>query len=259
MKPTTYKVINEFLQHLVLQTQAILENNLLGAYIGGSLATDSFNPETSDIDYYVITTSLLSENKTCKLEKMHKQIYSSNLKYAKKLEASYIPQQDLLNFSSGGTRPYFNEGNFYPLAPYGNNYLIELHVLREKGATLLGPEIKNLIKEVSTPDLMSAIQKNLQEYWNVTLKDTSKYERNDYQVFSVLTMCRTLYSLKTGCITSKTEAALWATPRLESRWQKLIKQILAWKFGQDINLSKGTREFVKYVLQNADELISSKL
>ena len=61
-------------------------------------------------------------------------------------------------------RPYFNEGRYY-LGHYGYNYLIELFVLREKGISIAGPDIKCLIKEISTQSLKAAIQKNLHEYW----------------------------------------------------------------------------------------------
>ena len=247
MKPTKYKEINALLLELTLRAQSILENNLIGAYIGGSIATNSFDFETSDIDYYVITTDLLSEDKVLRLEKMHKQLYSSKLPYAKKIEASYIPKQVFLNFDPNGTRPYFNEGQFY-LGQYGNNYLIELHVLREKGITLIGQPIKSLIKKISNKDLILAIQKNLHEYWKITLNDSSKFARSDYQVFAILTMCRTLYSLETGRITSKIEAGQWAMQCLGAQWRYLIEQALAWKPGQNIDQSEETQSFIKYTL-----------
>ena len=68
--------------------------------------------------------------------------------FAKKIEASYIAKNDLLNFNPQHKRPYFNEGNLY-IAPYGNNFIIELWVLRNKGITISGPAIKDLIKEIS--------------------------------------------------------------------------------------------------------------
>ena len=97
LNPTKYKEINDLLRQLLLKIQSILANEFVGMYIGGSLASDSFNSETSDIDCYIITTKALSENMTRKIEEMHNQFYSSKLKYAKKIEASYIPQKDLFD------------------------------------------------------------------------------------------------------------------------------------------------------------------
>ena len=87
-------------------------------YIGGSLACNSFNCETSDIDCYIITTHKLSESIIKNIAVMHEKFYSCTLQYAKKIEASYIPLIDFLNFTSDHTRPYFNEGCFC-LTHYG--------------------------------------------------------------------------------------------------------------------------------------------
>jgi hypothetical protein len=246
-----HKKINALLQKLTSQLQVILEDQFLGLYIGGSLATNSFHDETSDIECYIFTTGSLPESRILKIEQMHKQLYSSKHRYAKKLEVSYIPQQDLFNFDPNDKRPYFNEGCFY-LGQYGSNYLIELRLLREKGITIVGPDIKNLIKAISTQDLILAIQKNLHEYWEVALDDFSKFKRSDYQVFAILTMCRTLYSLETGDITSKAEAARWAMQRVDTQWIDIIKQALAWEPDKSIQPSEEAQRFVKYVLLNAN-------
>lgn len=157
-----------------------------------------------------------------------------------------------MNFDPNGLRPYFNEGNFYQ-GQYGSNYLIELHVLRENGITIAGPDIKNLIKEISIQDLRVAIQKNLYEYWEISLNDFEKFRRSDYQVFAILTMCRTLYSLETGRITSKTEAAQWTMQKLDTKWKNLIELAIIWKPDQEINKLEETQQFVKYVLNKSHD------
>jgi len=252
MNSTKHKEINELLQQLLTQVQSILKDKFVGMYIGGSLASDSFHFEKSDIDCYIITTSKLSKSMIKNIEEMHTQFYSSKFKYAKKIEASYIPQNDLLYFNPSGMRPYFNEGHYY-LGEYGNNYIIELYVLRENGISILGPDIKRLIKEISTQDLILAIKKNLHEYWEATLSDFSKFRRSDYQVFAILTMCRTLYSLETGTITSKMEAAHWAIQTLGSNWKNLIERAIDWSPDQEINKSDEAQQFVKYTINKSHD------
>jgi Domain of unknown function (DUF4111)/Adenylate cyclase NT domain len=244
---TQHKAINELLQEFTLQIQTILEHTLVGIYVGGSLATHSFQHDTSDIDCYIITAASLSEDTVCKIEEMHKQFYSRKRQYVKKIEASYIPQQDLLDFDPNGKRPYFNEGCFY-WGQYGHNFLIELHVLREKGITILGPDIKTLVKVILAQDLMLAIQKNLHEYWELTVNDVAKLRRNEDQTFAILTMCRTLYSLETGDITSKAEAAQWAIQNFDLQWKDLIEQAFTWKPGQRINQLEKTQRFIRFIL-----------
>lgn len=126
--------------------------------------------------------------------------------------------------------------------------LLGAYILRDKGIAIAGPDIKHLIKEISLQDLKLAIQKNLHEYWEINLGDFSKFGRSDYQVFAILTMCRTLYSLETGKITSKIEAAQWAIKKLDPDWKDLIEQALAWEPTQEINKPDETQQFIKYIL-----------
>ncbi|MBA2657334.1 MAG: GNAT family N-acetyltransferase [Tatlockia sp.] len=252
LKPTKYKEINNLLRQLLLQIQSILINEFIGLYIGGSLAGDAFNSETSDIDCYIVTAKALSKNQVNKIKEMHKKFYLSKLEYAKKIEASYIPLKDLLDFDPSGMRPYFNEGGFY-MGHYGSNYLIELHVLREKGFAVSGPDINCLIKEISTQKLKTAIKKNLHEYWYINLNDFPKFKRSDYQAFAILTMCRTLYSLETSKIVSKIEAAEWAIQQLDKKWKNLIELAVTWRPSQVINRLEETQSFIRYVLNKSHD------
>jgi hypothetical protein len=105
--------INNLLSSLLQKVQDILQEQFIGMYIGGSIANNSFNSAISDIDCYIVTSDVLSERLIHNIEEMHKQIYTSKLPFANKIEASYLPHDIFLNFDPNDTRPYFNEGNFY--------------------------------------------------------------------------------------------------------------------------------------------------
>ncbi|WP_454780345.1 aminoglycoside adenylyltransferase domain-containing protein [Legionella sp. WA2022007384] len=218
----------------------------MGLYVGGSIANNSFDPKTSDIDCYIVTTELLSENTITQIGIMHNQLYSSPLPYARKIEASYISQSELWNFNPENSRPYFNEGKLYH-APYGSNFIIELYMLRNKGFSISGPPIKNLIQEISTQDLQLAIKNNLYDYWQAMVFDLAKLTRSDYQVFAILTMCRTLYSVEMNDIASKIEAAKWVINKYNI-WEDLITKALAWEPDSELNKLNETQQFIKYVL-----------
>ncbi len=243
--------VNKILEEFLVEVQIILGNNFIGSYIGGSLANNAFNPETSDIDLYVILKDELTDKEFASLEKLHKKIYSSGTKGATKLETSYIPQKHLVNFKPTDTRPYFNDGKFQ-LATYGNNWLIELHLLREKGIPLSGPSVKALVPEVSNEALNNAIHKNLNEYWVLMLNDEDKLKRPDYQVFATLTMCRTLYTLVHGTITSKQKAAEWAKNKLSSEFSDLIIQAVLWKPNDKFDHHDDVKKLIQHTLGGAD-------
>ncbi|WP_419421365.1 aminoglycoside adenylyltransferase domain-containing protein (plasmid) [Legionella sp. D16C41] len=243
-------MINNLLQLLLLNLQSILANQLVGLCVGGSVATNYFNEKTSDIDCYVITENALPKNIIQQLKNMHKQLYLSQIPYAQKIEASYIPKPLLMNFNPKETRPYFNEGKLY-IAAYNNNFIIELYILREQGITIFGPKIKQLIKEITSNDLQFAIKHNLIEYWQPMLADVEKLNRHDYQVFAILTMCRTLYTLEVNKISSKPDSANWAIKNTSGPWQELIKKALSWQPEHSFNYLEETKHFINYVLNKS--------
>ena len=252
MNQLTNKKLNDLLQQLLLQIKDILSDQLIGIYVGGSIANECFDQSTSDIDCYVITNDFIPEKMIKKIEYMHKNFYSTEHLYAKKIEISYIPQKHLFNLDPNNIRPYFNEGNFY-LARYGSNFIIELHLLREKGICIVGPDIKSFIQKISLENLKLAIKKNLHEYWEPVLQDREKLSRSDYQVFAIFTMCRTLFSLETGDITSKIEAANLAISKIDKKWKSLIEQAVTWQPNKEINQLEATKQFVRYVINKSDE------
>jgi hypothetical protein len=86
------------------------------------------------------------------------------------------------------------------------------------------------------------------EYWQNIVDDYSKLNRDDYQVFAIFTMCRTLYSLKLGGIVSKPKAAQWAMTDLDDEWKALINQALHWQPGQALNSLEQVRNFIKFTI-----------
>lgn len=241
--------LTALLQELLQKLQSSLSEKFIGLYVGGSIANSSFNATTSDIDCYIITTEPLPEHTIAQIGALHHELYLSQAPYAKKIEASYIAQSDLLNFNPKHKRPYFNEGNLY-IAPYGSNFIIELWMLRNKGITLSGPAIKDFLKEISPQDIQLAIKRNLDEYWRVMLTDLKKLSRSDYQVYAIVTMCRTLYSLETGDIVSKTKAAQWVISKYNAAWSDLVTKAIAWEPGLELNKLEETQQFIKFVLDS---------
>lgn len=75
-KPTLYPEVNEVLNLLLSNVKEILGNQFVGMYLYGSLSSGDFDPETSDIDFLVVTADPLPEEKVAALESMHQQLWS---------------------------------------------------------------------------------------------------------------------------------------------------------------------------------------
>lgn len=250
-RPTQYPEINKLLELLLSSTKMVLGNQLVGMYLYGSLSSGDFDQESSDIDFLVVTTSTLSDKGIADLEAMHHRIWKSGLKWASKLEGSYIPKREIRRHDPrNGPCPTVNEGQFY-LDKRGSDWIIQRHVIREQGIILAGPDPRTLIDPVRPDDIRQAVKGVLQEWWLPMLEDPSWLKRHggEYHAFAILTMCRALHALEHGTIVSKPTAARWAQKELGERWSEVIEQSLAVQAGDEHHdLYHESLEFIRFTL-----------
>ena len=249
---TQHPEINKILDLLLSSASMVLGNQLVGMYLYGSLSSGDFNPETSDIDFLIVTTSSLSDKTIADLESMHHRIWKSGLKWAAKLEGSYIPKRDIRRHDPrSGPCPTVNEGQFY-LDQRGSDWIIQRHVIREQGIILTGPDPKTLIDPVSPNDIRKAVKGVLQEWWFPMLENPVWLQKHgvEYHAFAILTMCRALHSLAHGTIVSKPEAARWAQKELGGEWSQVIEQALNFEAGNEgYDLYNKSLELIRYTLE----------
>jgi hypothetical protein len=247
--PTPYPDVNEILQLLLEEMQKVLGDQFVGMYLYGSLSSGDFHPDASDIDYLVVTADILSENTIGALESMHYRIWNTGLKWAEKLEGSYLPVAHLRRYEKMDTAyPTVNEGRFY-LAPHGSNWVIQRHIIREGGVTLAGPDPRSMIDPVGPDDIRRAVTGTLHEWWFPLLDDPSwlKNHGSEYHAYAILTMCRSLYALERGEIVSKPVAAGWAQGQLGGKWPQVIEQSLATRMGiRNFELYNEALELIQY-------------
>lgn len=245
---TPYPDVNEILDLLLSNVQNILVDQFVGMYLYGSLSSGDFNPETSDVDFLVVTTDTLSDNKIAELEAMHQRIWAGGLKRASRLEGSYIPQKDIRRHDPNNAPcPTINEGKFYVDKP-GSDWIIQRYIVRECGVILAGSDPKTLIDPVTADELRGAVLETLQEWWFPMVNDSTwlREHGSNYHGFAVITMCRALHALKYGTIVSKPVAVRWAKENLGHQWHKLIEQAVASQYGMHSEFLDETLDFIRF-------------
>jgi predicted nucleotidyltransferase len=85
---TPYPEVNSILQVLVADIRAILEDQLIGMYLYGSLAYGGFDRD-SDVDFVVITRTELPEPLFSRLQSMHTRLATFDSWCATQLKGSY--------------------------------------------------------------------------------------------------------------------------------------------------------------------------
>lgn len=85
---------------------------------------------------------------------------------------------------------------------------------------------QTLIDPVLPNELAQAVRTILNTWYALMLDDPSRLKTRGYQSYTVLTMCRMLYTFAFGAVVSKPLAARWARETLGERWAPLIER--AW-------------------------------
>jgi len=229
--PTPYGDVNCVLQKITSRIQEILGSQFVGLYLYGSLALGDFDPQISDIDFIVVTQSELSAALIAALQTMHGQFDNSGSPWAGKVEAAYIPLDALKQPAPATTcYPQVEKGRELFLAPLEVGWAFQRYTLRERGVVVCGPSPDSFTDPVDLFEMQRAAAAILGTWQEQARQDAdwiAWVRQRNAQGFVVLTICRLLYSLETGSVTSKPAAAHWAQKTLAPTQGSLIQSALS--------------------------------
>jgi hypothetical protein len=139
------------------------------------------------------------------------------------------------------------------MAYHDASWVFHLSVLRDRGITLAGPPPQTLIDPVSPTDLQQAALSILPALAASILQEPARINGRGNQSYIVLTLCRMLYTLAHGTVTSKAIAARWAQETLDKEWKPLIERAWTWRYPpQPATTAEEMEEtiaFIRYALQ----------
>lgn len=251
MKPTPYKDINQILSLLKNGLVETLDENLVGIYLTGSLTYGDFDSGSSDIDFLVVMKHTLSHDQRVKVKALHKKIGEAYPLWRKRIEGSYITIKMLSNITPPkDKRPYINADKMWSFV-FGNEWIINLFALYQKGIALYGPSPKEIMKPVRVSLVRKASEKNLIDEWVPKLTqqqpfNSADYDTNHLQAYAVLTMCRILYTASNNLVVSKKVAAAWVKQTYGNRWKSLIEKAERWEHGKTMDAQEDVLKFIRF-------------
>ncbi len=250
---TPYPEVNAVLHLLLKEVREVLGAELVGMYLYGSLSLGDFAPESSDIDFLVVTEHELPNEIVAALGALHTRIAASGLTWAKKLEGSYMPRAALRRYDPSNNRhPTIGADWAFGIHEHGEDWVIERFIVREHGVVLWGPTPKTLIDPVSPADLRAAVRDALLGFWRAQLDTPEWLRTRDYQAFAILTMCRARYTLAHGTVVSKPTAAAWAQQNVPPPWPSLIAKALVWQHDPHVDDVTETLAFICATIGDAE-------
>lgn len=249
--PTQIPAVNAVLETLHKEVRNVVGDQFVGLYLHGSLALGDFDPETSDIDFVVVTRERVSDQTYQALQAMHANLLADcPTKWASELEGAYIALCDLRRYDpANAQRPYIERGDVLRYQPDDVGWVIQRYVLREYGVVVSGPDLWTLIDPISTGELKQAVQELIATWWVPQLVDVSHLKSSGYRFYAILTMCRVLYTMQEEKVVSKPVAADWALQRLEERWQRLVRRALSFPQDPLEDTLEETQAFIRYTVE----------
>lgn len=201
---------------------------LAGLYLCGSLVAGDFDPDVSDLDLIAILSRSPSDELGSALRDMHAGLAARYPRWQGRIEVVYVGADDLVNYRAGIPRmAVISPGEPFHLVEGGPDWVVTWYPARQIGIALVGPPIAWVLPDIPRSEYLDAVRDYVRGFAERVDDDASRGS----QAYAILSVCRGLYTIRTGARLSKRRAAAWAA-REYPEWAGLIEAALAWRDAQ---------------------------
>lgn len=243
----------EILNKIANEYQRILENNLVGIYVHGSLAFGCFNPNKSDIDFIVVVNNTPTiEEKESLIKTL---LYLSTEAPTKGYEMSVVlssfcknfvyPTPFELHYSIAHLQRCQDSLREYCTSMNGTDKDLAAHftVIKNVGYTIIGKQITEVFGDIPKKDYFDSIKADV---------ENAKEVVNENPVYTILNLCRVFAYKNDGLILSKERGGLWGIENLPNQYIALLSKALKnYKSEIEENFDRElSLNFCNYMIEN---------
>ena len=253
--PTQFAELNEVLGRLLDGARRGLEDNFVGAYLVGSFALGDADIH-SDCDFIVATGESIPPAQEAAIRRLHEGFPTGDGHWNHHLEGSYAPIDDLRGLDALERDWLFVDHGHAEMewSPHCNSPE-HRWILRHHGVVLTGPPREDFA-DVPPGLLRNRMRAQIPGF----MAELSTWIRVDEiawaQRYAVTTLCRMLFTVRHGTVTSKRRALLWAAEELDPRWRALVlrakrERVRGWDPADrtELDLVDQTHQFADYATQ----------
>lgn len=209
--------IQQLIASFRIELAKILEQNLIGIYLFGSIAFPRFEPRSGDIDFYVLIRRPLTQIQMKALDRMHR-ILSGRFRFGKALDGFYITLSKASKRSIPTRLIFAAHGRVHKNGRDDAWALHRQHLRQGACIILHGLKPKTITRPPSWDEIERALNTEI---------SFAKKVIDRYPFWSVLNLCRLIYSFENRhVVVSKIQAAKWALRKLPNHWRPLIQSAL---------------------------------
>ena len=226
--PRVQTLAQTFLAHADHEAPGLVE----GLYLTGSVALGDFRPHASDVDFVIVTGHRPGPRELDLLRGAHARTRSEIPR--PQFNGIHVTWEDLVRDpASCGQVPSVTGGRFRDRAGADVNP-VTWHILAEHGVTVRGPHPVELDVWDEPESLRTWSLGSLDEHWRRWREKAGRLVTprglavlgSLAPSWSVLSVSRLHFTLKTGEITSKSGAGAYALHAFPERWQRIVNECL---------------------------------
>lgn len=226
MYTTNYPEITELFEDFVTRCNSVLGTKVLGVYVYGSLVWGDFDEKISDVDLLVVLTDSILVEELERLRELHDELVIRHPQWRDRIEVQYFSKAGLQTFRENTTEmANISPGEPLHMISAGKDWLLNWYFVQEYGKVLFGPQPATLFSRITHEEFLQAVSK--QAHSSINNIEATKNSR-PYQGYVIMTLCRAMYSLRTGRQTSKKQAAEWFAQQFPE-WENLLADVFVWR------------------------------
>ncbi|WP_058301526.1 aminoglycoside adenylyltransferase domain-containing protein [Gorillibacterium timonense] len=198
-----------------------LRENLVGLYLHGSLAMGCFNPSRSDIDLLIVVKEPLP---TLSAKQLSHKILSLRDEIENGIECSVILEAALLEsvyptpcefHFSDYHREQYRANEHYLIGGYEDQDLAsQITVAYHRGRTLYGRPLADLYPPIDSQHYLASILHDIEGASDAIMENP---------LYLTLNLCRVLYFIREGKISSKKEGGIWGVENVPNPYRDLVQ------------------------------------
>lgn len=248
------EVVRAMLDEYVFNLRIYFGSKVFGVYLYNSIALGAFDENKSDIDFVTVLNEKFTNGEVQALREVHRRL-KKTFKFAKRMEGMYITIDEVgkCDFELD-PYVYFAGGKLHS-GHYDANY-ITWWTLSKCGIEVESPKISKLSIATYFDNVLENMDYNLNCYWKSKLNSKIIFFSDTWVEFSVLTMCRIMYTIKSGDVISKVQAAESIIEDIPEDFRIIVKEALRIRkgknsksfYGSRFKRGKDTKAFIKYII-----------
>ena len=223
--PSHFAELNAVLAELVGVARRALAGNFIGAYLQGSFALGA-GDLASDCDFIIVTSGPVTDEQEGKIRAFHDELPTRAGFWNRHIEGSYAPADELKTLTELGRDWLYIDHGWREMqwSEHCNSAVVRW-ILHERGVTLAGPPISQLVDPVPR----GVLRENMRREIPTFIPDLLGWISLDIawaQRYAVESLCRMWFTFEMDRVASKPRSINWALGRLEARWHPLLQNAL---------------------------------